>query len=79
MSSDNDSLEVAARGLRDAQEALHAARRNLAEATLNAYANGENVARIAERTGRTSTEVWNTLAVHGISHATRLNGTHPAS
>ncbi|MCX4784592.1 hypothetical protein [Streptomyces sp. NBC_01264] len=61
MSSD-DSLEAADQTLRQAQEALHAARRNLAAAVLDAYANGETVVRIAERTGRTATEVWNTLA-----------------
>ncbi|MEU2835302.1 hypothetical protein ABZ667_43155 [Streptomyces lavendulae] len=74
MTSENDSLEAAARHLQDAQEALRAARRNLSEATLHAYANGEPVTRIAERTGRTTTEVWNTLAVHGITR-----GTHPTA
>ncbi|MFE2553645.1 hypothetical protein ACFXGI_34710 [Streptomyces sp. NPDC059355] len=74
MTSENDSLETAAQGLQDAQDALHAARRNLTEATLNAYASGETVARIAERTGRTTTDIWNTLAVHGITRSTHLNG-----
>ncbi|MCY0932403.1 hypothetical protein OTB20_40920 [Streptomyces sp. H27-H1] len=71
-SENNDSLEVAAQNLRDALEALHTARRNLTQATLTAYANGEPVTRIAERTGRT--ETWNTLAVHGITRGTHLNG-----
>lgn len=77
MTSENDPLEAAARDLQDAQEALHAARRNLAKVTLNAYAGGEPVTRIAERTGRTTTEVWNTLAVHNITRGTHLNGSQP--
>ncbi|MFD5514133.1 hypothetical protein ACFWIB_41560 [Streptomyces sp. NPDC127051] len=79
MTRENDSLEAAARGLQDAQDALHAARRNLTEATLDAYASGEPVARIAERTGRTITEVWNSLAVHGVTRGTYLNGSHPTA
>ncbi|MFD5513807.1 hypothetical protein ACFWIB_39660 [Streptomyces sp. NPDC127051] len=79
MASENKSLEAAAQGLQDTQEALHAARRNLTEATLDAYTDGESVSRIAERTGRTTTEVWNTLAVHGITRSTHLNGTHPTT
>ncbi|MFK0239044.1 hypothetical protein [Streptomyces vinaceus] len=79
MTSENDPLEVAARDLQDAQEALYTARRSLADAILMAYANGESVSRIAERTGRTTIEVWNTLAVHGISRGTHLNGSHPTA
>lgn len=75
MSSEEDPLEAAVQALRDAQEALHTARRNLSEATANAYANGESVDRIAERTGRTTIEVWNTLAAMGIPRSTRINGT----
>lgn len=74
MSSEEDPLEAAVRALRDAQEALHTARRNLSEATANAYANGEPVNRIAERTGRTTSEVWNTLAALGIPRGTHING-----
>ncbi|KPI17724.1 hypothetical protein OV450_8017 [Actinobacteria bacterium OV450] len=77
MASEDNSLEAAAQGLQDAQEALHAARRSLTKATLNAYAGGEPVYRIAERTGRTTTEVWNTLAVHAITRSTHLSGSHP--
>ncbi|MEU3048077.1 MULTISPECIES: hypothetical protein [unclassified Streptomyces] len=52
--------------------ALHAARRKLAEAALDA--NGEPVGRIAERTGQSTTTVWNTLAAHDITHHTHING-----
>jgi methylphosphotriester-DNA--protein-cysteine methyltransferase len=76
MTAENESLEAAAQALHQAQEALHAARRNLTEAILNAYANGEPVSQIARRTGHTSTDVWNTLAVHGITRSTHLNGSH---
>ncbi|MFI9824375.1 hypothetical protein ACIHFC_28575 [Streptomyces sp. NPDC052013] len=41
---------------------------------LDAYANGEPVGRIAERTGQSTTTVWNTLAVHGITPCSRING-----
>ncbi|MFE0582777.1 hypothetical protein [Streptomyces sp. NPDC058874] len=54
--------------------ALHAARRKLAEAALDAYANGEPVGRIAERTGQSTTTVWNTLSAHDTTHHTRING-----
>ncbi|MFF8868473.1 hypothetical protein ACF08B_41410 [Streptomyces sp. NPDC015139] len=74
MTMENESLEAAARAVRDAQEALHAARRNLTRAVLAAYADGEPVSRIAERTGRTTTDVWNVLAVHGITRGGNLNG-----
>ncbi|MFJ7209773.1 hypothetical protein ACIQWR_40370 [Streptomyces sp. NPDC098789] len=76
MNSENDdSLETAAQNLRDAQEALHTARRNLTQATLTAYTNGEPVTQIAERTGRTPIDIWNTLAIHGITRTTHANGT----
>ncbi|MET7458641.1 hypothetical protein ABZT03_43975 [Streptomyces sp. NPDC005574] len=74
MTTEDESLEAAARALRDAQEALHAARRNLTVATLAAWAGGEPVSRIAERTGRTTTDVWNILAVHGITRGIHFNG-----
>lgn len=69
-----DALEAAHQAYQSAQEALHAARRKLAEAVLDAYANGEPVGRIAERTGQSTTTVWNTLAAHDITHHTRING-----
>ncbi|GLW04777.1 hypothetical protein ACFYN3_40150 [Streptomyces lavendulae] len=69
-----DELEAAQRAYESAQEALHAARRKLAAAVLDAYANGEPVGRIAERTGQSPTSVWNTLAVHGITPRNRING-----
>ncbi|WP_079408619.1 hypothetical protein [Streptomyces sp. 3211] len=73
-----DPLQAAVQALHDAQEALRVARRSLTEAVLDAYAGGETVARIAERSGRTTTEVWNTLATHGIARGTtHINGSHP--
>ncbi|MER7578045.1 hypothetical protein [Streptomyces sp. NPDC126514] len=47
MTTENEPLEAAAQALRDAQEALHAARPKLAEATLDAYSGGEPVSRLA--------------------------------
>jgi hypothetical protein len=69
-----DVLEAAQREYQSAQEALHAARRKLTAAVLDAYANGERVGRIAERTGQSTTSVWNTLAVHSITPRSRING-----
>ena len=69
-----DALEAAQRQYQSAQEALHAARRKLAAAVLDAYAHGEPVGRIAERTGQSTTSVWNSLAVHGITPRSRTNG-----
>ncbi|MFE5302441.1 hypothetical protein [Streptomyces sp. NPDC056632] len=69
-----DALEAAQRAYQSAQEALHTARRELAAAVLDAYANGEPVGRIAERIGQRTTSVWNTLAVHGITPRSRING-----
>jgi hypothetical protein len=68
-----DALAAAQRAYQSAQEALHAARRKLSEAVLDAYANGEPVGRIAERTGQSTTNIWNTLAVHGITPRSRIN------
>lgn len=65
-----DAREAAHQAYQSAQEALHVARRKLAEAVLDAYANGEPVGRIAERTGRSTTPVRNTLAAHDITHHT---------
>ncbi|MFD9622367.1 hypothetical protein ACFWB2_34700 [Streptomyces virginiae] len=67
-------MEAAHQAYQSAQEALHAARRKLAEAVLGAHADGESVGRIPERTGQSTTTVWNTLAAHGITHHTRING-----
>ncbi|MER7959172.1 hypothetical protein [Streptomyces sp. NPDC096030] len=69
-----DALEAAQREYQSAQEALHTARQKLAAAVLDAYANGEPVGRIAERTGQNTTSIWNTLAVHGITPRSRTNG-----
>ncbi|MEF9912848.1 hypothetical protein RJT17_22090 [Streptomyces sp. P5-A9] len=69
-----DALEAAQRAYQSAQEALHTARRKLAQAILDAYANGEPVGRIALRTGQSTTNVWNTLAVHGITPRSHING-----
>lgn len=69
-----DALEAAQQAYQAAQEALHAARRKLNDAILDAYANGEPTGRIAERTGQSTTSIWNTLAVHGITPRTRING-----
>ncbi|WP_406410296.1 hypothetical protein [Streptomyces sp. NBC_01614] len=62
MTSEEHTLERAARTLRDAQEAVHAARRNLTAAIVTAYRAGEPVARIAERAGKSVTEIRNLLA-----------------
>ncbi|WP_420082963.1 hypothetical protein ACN6AT_39420 (plasmid) [Streptomyces sp. JL4002] len=69
-----DALEAAKQAYQSAQEALHAALRALNDAVLTAYANGEPVGRIAERTGQSPTSIRNTLAAHGITHPTRING-----
>ncbi|MGW2583881.1 hypothetical protein ACWCYZ_21535 [Streptomyces virginiae] len=69
-----DALEAAQRAYQSAQDALHTARRELSEAVLDAYANGEPVGRIAERTGQSTASVWNTLAVHGITPRSGVNG-----
>ncbi|MEU1462617.1 hypothetical protein ABZ467_18385 [Streptomyces sp. NPDC005727] len=67
-------MEAAQRQYQSAQIALHTARRKLAAAVLDAYANGEPVGRIAERSGQSTTSVWNTLAVHGITARSVTNG-----
>ncbi|MFE3865621.1 hypothetical protein ACFXPT_35115 [Streptomyces goshikiensis] len=69
-----DALETAHQAYQTAQEALHAARRRLADAILDAYVNGESVGQIAERTCQSSISVWNTLAVQGITPRTHING-----
>ncbi|MGW1046767.1 hypothetical protein [Streptomyces sp. NPDC002547] len=61
--SDNISLEDAAAAVAAAQEALHAARRDLAAAINTARRAGEPVPRIAQRTGLDAVTVRNILAV----------------
>ncbi|MGW9032677.1 hypothetical protein ACWGQ5_53840 [Streptomyces sp. NPDC055722] len=62
MTSEEHTLEVAAQALHDAQEAVHAARRNLTAAIVAAYQDGEPAARIAIRTGKDIIEIRNLLA-----------------
>lgn len=61
MTSEDNTLETTARALHDAQEAVHAARRNLTAAIVAAYQNGEPAAQIARRTGRDVIEIRNLL------------------
>lgn len=61
MTSEN-SLEMATAALNDAQEALHAARRNLTAVIVAEYQSGEPAARIATRTGKDIIEIQNLLA-----------------
>uniref|UniRef100_UPI003F4952FC hypothetical protein n=1 Tax=Streptomyces sp. CA-141956 TaxID=3240051 RepID=UPI003F4952FC len=69
-----DALEAAQRAYQLAQDSLHTARRKLSEAVLDSYANGEPVGRIAERTGQSTANIWNTLAVHGFTPRSGVNG-----
>jgi hypothetical protein len=62
MTSEEHTLEMAAQALHDAQEAVHAARRNLTAAIVAAYQGGEPAARIAIRTGKDIIEIRNLLA-----------------
>jgi hypothetical protein len=62
MTREEHTLETAARALHDAQEAVHAARRNLTAAIVAAYQGGEPAARIAMRTGKDITGIRNLLA-----------------
>jgi DNA-directed RNA polymerase specialized sigma24 family protein len=62
MTSQETTLETATTALRDAQEALRAARRDLTAAITTAYLAGEPAARIAERTGQHVTDIRNLLA-----------------
>ncbi|MGW2938206.1 hypothetical protein ACWDA7_41925 [Streptomyces sp. NPDC001156] len=62
MTSEEHTLEMAAQALHDAQEAVHAARRNLTAAIVAAYQGGEPAARIAIRTGKDIMEIRNLLA-----------------
>ncbi|MDQ1005575.1 DNA-directed RNA polymerase specialized sigma24 family protein [Streptomyces sp. V4I23] len=60
---DGRNLEAAAGAVTAAQQALQAARRDLAAAILAARHNGESVQRIATRTGLDAMTVRNILAV----------------
>ncbi|MGI5144213.1 hypothetical protein [Streptomyces sp. CA-106110] len=62
MTSEENRLETAAAALRDAQEAVHTARRNLTAAIVAAYRAGEPATRIAERTGTSVVDIRNLLA-----------------
>lgn len=62
MTSEDKTLESATAAVRTAQEALYAARRYLNTAISTAYLRGESAARIAERTGKDTTEIRNLLA-----------------
>ncbi|MEU6325514.1 hypothetical protein [Streptomyces sp. NPDC047009] len=62
MASEENSLETAATTLREAQAAVHVARRRLTAAIVTAYQTGESVTRIAERTGTSIIEIRNLLA-----------------
>ncbi|WP_030187339.1 MULTISPECIES: hypothetical protein [Streptomyces] len=70
MNSQDNALEAAAAALAQAQEAVHAARRNLTAAIVFAYQAGEPVARIAERTNKNVTEIRNLLATTQTSRRT---------
>ncbi|GAA3597923.1 hypothetical protein [Streptomyces osmaniensis] len=67
MTSEEQGLETAAAALREAQAAVHAARRSLTVAIVTAYQAGESAARIAERTGMGIVEIRNLLAAAGAS------------
>ncbi|MFG2639125.1 hypothetical protein ACGFX8_36585 [Streptomyces sp. NPDC048362] len=67
MTGEENTLEAAAAVLREAQAAVHTARRNLTAAIVAAYRAGEPAARIAERTGATVTQIRNLLAAAGAS------------
>lgn len=62
MASEDHALEAAAAALREAQEAVHTARRKLTAAVVTAYRAGEPAARIAERTGTSVIDIRNLLA-----------------
>lgn len=70
MTDEDNALEAATAALAAAQEALHAARRNLSTAITTAYQTGVPAARIAERTGKDIFEIRNLLAATGAGHRT---------
>ncbi|MFE0063420.1 hypothetical protein, partial [Streptomyces sp. NPDC059003] len=65
--SKDNALGMAAAALREAQEAVHSARRQLTAVVVSAYRAGQPVARIAERAGMSAMEVPNLLAATGTS------------
>ncbi|MFG2260874.1 hypothetical protein [Streptomyces mirabilis] len=67
MASEENDLQTAAVALREAQAALHLARRKLTAVVVSAYKAGEPVARIAERADMNVMEVRNLLAATGTS------------
>ncbi|MFF1748014.1 hypothetical protein [Streptomyces mirabilis] len=71
MESEENALETAAAALRDAQAAVHTARRELSAAIVTAYRSGEPAARIAERTGTSVIEIRNLLAATQTSRRAR--------
>lgn len=71
MESEDMTLEAAAAALREAQEAVHAVRRELTAAIVTAYQAGEPAARIAERTGTSVIEIRNLLAATQTSRSRR--------
>lgn len=62
MTDEENALETAVAAVHEAQEAVHAARRNLTAAIVAAYRSGEPAARIAIRTGKDITDIRNLLA-----------------
>jgi len=69
MASEGNDLEMAVVALREAETAVHAARRRLTAAVVSAYRAGEPVTRIAERAGMDVMEVRNLLAATGTSRS----------
>ncbi|MFG2525622.1 hypothetical protein [Streptomyces sp. NPDC048527] len=70
MASKN-TLETAAAALREAQAAVHTARRELTAVIVTAYQAGEPAVRIAERTGTSVIEIRNLLAATQTSRRAR--------
>lgn len=67
MASEENDLETAAVALREAQAAVHLARRKLTAVVVSAYRAGEPVARIAERADMNVMDVRNLLAATDTS------------
>ncbi|MFF0134444.1 hypothetical protein ACFYTG_54160 [Streptomyces mirabilis] len=67
MASEENDLETAAVALREAQAAVHLARRKLTAVVVSAYQAGEPVARIAERADMNVMAVRNLLAATDTS------------
>ncbi|PWI04538.1 hypothetical protein DIZ27_44760 [Streptomyces sp. NWU339] len=73
MTSEDNDLEAAAAALREAQAAVHAARRQLTAAVVAAYQAGQSAARIAERTGTSIIEIRNLLAAMSTQTSRRTS------